>query len=390
MVLVTNSSANNAVETLETLALAIGDASQLRPVAVLAVRVPAFARVAWQSGRADACRLERRTERAFRAAARRIVRADDALGHDIGTDTFVVAMLAAPREREAPSPSDCRSAVERIALAVAEHTALTVESGWCVVSQFDSGRGLLPEIERALERGARERERYGFFAAIGHELRTPLTSIRGYLDTLLDDDVDASTRRAFLHTARRETLRLGRLVDGMLDFSLLDLSSSDVVALSCDLREAIQVACDAVAPQAADRRILIRTQPVPQARVGLGADACAQAILNIVDNAVKYGRVGGYIGVSATLEPPFACVRVDDDGVGVATAECETIFSPRVRGTAARGAGRGIGLAIVKTIVERVGGEVRAGPSPLGGASFTVRLPLRGEVLGAESAPCAS
>ncbi|HVS45890.1 MAG TPA: HAMP domain-containing sensor histidine kinase [Verrucomicrobiae bacterium] len=390
MALATSSSAHSDLHSLESLAGAIAQASAGRPIAMLAVRVPAFEQVAWQSGRADAQRLERRTVRAFLSAARRIVRADDALAHDAGADTFVVAMLAAPREQKAPSPADCRSMVERIALAIAQRSGLAVESGWCVVSQVDPRAGLMPEIEGALERGARERERYGFFAAIGHELRTPLTSIRGYLDTLLDDDLDAQTRQAFLQTARRETLRLGRLVDGMLDFSLLDLSSADVLALSCDVREAIGVACDAVAPQARERGVTVLAQPGPSVRVGLGGDACVQAILNVLDNAVKYGRTGGLICIWVAQELSFACVRVDDDGAGVALAESEAIFSPCVRGSAARGAGRGIGLAIVKTIVERAGGDVSAGPSPLGGASFVLRLPLRGEAIEAESALSAS
>ncbi|HEX3458068.1 MAG TPA: histidine kinase dimerization/phospho-acceptor domain-containing protein, partial [Candidatus Baltobacteraceae bacterium] len=65
----------------------------------------------------------------------------------------------------------------------------------------------------------------GVLATVGHELRTPLTSIRGYVETLLGGELDPSTARRFLETVRRETLRLGRLIDGMLEFSLLDLSA---------------------------------------------------------------------------------------------------------------------------------------------------------------------
>ncbi len=81
-------------------------------------------------------------------------------------------------------------------------------------------------LERALLRGAQERERYAFFSALGHELRTPLSSIRGYLETLLDDDVDARTRRRFVRIAYNESLRLSRLVDGMFEISLLDLHAT--------------------------------------------------------------------------------------------------------------------------------------------------------------------
>jgi len=348
----------------------------LRPVALLVARVPAFERVAWRCGRAEAQRLERRTARAFRAAAMRIVRVDDALAHDAGADTFAVAMLGAPRDRDVPLPGDCRSAAERIALAVSQATGLTVESGWSVLSRFDPSNGLAPEIDRALERGAAERERYGFFAAIGHELRTPLTSIRGYLETVLDDEMDAATRHAFLHTARRETLRLGRLVDGMLDFSLLDLSGG-APPLTCDLCEAIAAACDAVAPQAAERSVTLIDRGGSRERVGLGIDACTQAILNLLDNAIKHGRAGGHVWVGVSRDGDFARVCVEDDGSGVAPDEIESVFAARTRGSNASGPGRGIGLAIVRTIVERAGGDVRVAASPLGGASFAVRLPIR-------------
>ncbi len=97
-------------------------------------------------------------------------------------------------------------------------------------------------------------------ATIGHELRTPLTSIRGYIETLLDGEFDPPTARRFLETARRETLRLGRLVEGMLEFSLLDLSTGEHPT-PCNAVEQIRATIEMLSPMAAARRVTIRLAP---------------------------------------------------------------------------------------------------------------------------------
>ncbi|MDQ2873242.1 MAG: HAMP domain-containing histidine kinase, partial [Candidatus Eremiobacteraeota bacterium] len=212
-----------------------------------------------------------------------------------------------------------------------------------------------------------------------HELRTPLTSIRGYLETLLDTDVDPVTSRRFLETARREALRLGRLVDGMFDFSLLDLSAPTQAGGACDLDEVVGRAAESLAPAARARRIRIETS-VPPFRVSIEADACVQAAVNLLENAIKYGREGGTIRIGAGLREPFVVLSIEDDGPGIAPAERDSIFSLRVRGASAHARpGTGIGLAIVKFLAERAGGDVRATESPLGGARFELSLPAWAE-----------
>ncbi len=317
-----------------------------RAAAVLAVRLPQFAQIAWSRGQRAARLVEVETANALARSAVRFLRGTDRLAHDPGSDVFAVAMLGTPREARVLAPVDARAALERIVDAIGAATGLRAEAGWSLVRAPIADLGA--ELERALDRGARERERYEFFAAVGHELRTPLTSIRGYLDTVIDDALDDGTRRRFLETARREALRLGRLVDGMLDFSMLDLSGETFAPASCMLAEHLEAACEAIAPQLRERRInLIRYAAAP-VRVGLGGDSCTQAIVNILDNAVKYGREGGTVRVGWCLAAPYACIRVDDDGPG-----------------------------ILNTIVERAGGEVRAMRSPLGGARFELRVPIR-------------
>jgi two-component system phosphate regulon sensor histidine kinase PhoR len=229
-------------------------------------------------------------------------------------------------------------------------------------------------IERAIERGARERDRSEFLATIGHELRTPLTSIRGYVETVLDDDVDPATARRFLEIVRSETLRLGRLVEGMLEFSLLDLTADARVGV-CDLASTIRAAVDALAPVAAQAGVAVHARHEPETLARVGSDACMHALLNILENAVKYGRAGGRVFVYVERDACGLCVVVDDDGPGIEPAERERIFEHGARGArAGERTGNGLGLSIVRTLVERAGGCVSAASSPLGGARFVVRF----------------
>lgn len=218
------------------------------------------------------------------------------------------------------------------------------------------------------------RERYEFLAAVGHELRTPLTSIRGYVETLLDEEVDAATSRRFLETVRREALRLGRLVDGMLDFSLLDLSAAAAPA-STNVAEAVAAAMDALAPLAGARGVRFARTGASSAYARIDEDTCVHALRNLIENALKHGRCGGLVVVSVWDDAPWITIAIDDDGPGVPPDEREQIFVLRVRGNGARTQGWGIGLALVKRIVERVAGTIAVSRSPLGGARFMLRLP---------------
>lgn len=211
-------------------------------------------------------------------------------------------------------------------------------------------------------------------ATLGHELRTPLTSIRGYIETLLDGgELDALTTRRFLETARRETLRLGRLVEGMLKFSMLDLSASGKETC-CDLAEQVRTTVDAVLPLARQRDVTIRARLLPNAHARIDGDECVHALLNVVENAIKHGREGGNVTIECVRDGPFLCAIVDDDGPGVAADERDAIFGLGFRGGGMRRCGTGIGLAVVKAIVTRAGGDVAVDTSLLGGARFVLRF----------------
>lgn len=376
----TNSRVPERRAGLRTLARRVGAAARTAPVPLLVLRLPQFERLAWREGRRAAHRLERATARAFADAARQLLRVGDAIAHDAGSDVFAIAMTSPSRAARLPSPTDCRAVLERVAAAISSHTNLRVECGWTPVACCRGAADLEREIDRALERGRRERERYEFFAVVGHELRTPLTSIRGYLETLLESGIDSVTAAGFLETARREALRMGRLLDGMFEFSLLDLSVDAIPPHGCDVAAQIFSACDVVRPLAAQRGIRVATAIEKKRKAALDPDAALQLLINLLENAVKYGRDGGEARVTLSGDGEHVVLSVDDDGPGIAREERESIFTLRVRGMqGGQRPGSGIGLAIAKTIVERAGGEIRVTDSPLGGARFEALLPCWAE-----------
>ncbi len=346
------------------------------PRPLLAVRLPELERVAWRRGLRAARALERAAGAAFSTAVSRVLRVDDLVAHDAGSDVFVAALVGPTRDGGAvPAPVDVRSALARIAAAMEATIRLDVRTGWTTYDRASDAGAMEAVIERALVRGAQERERYAFFSSLGHELRTPLSSIRGYLETLLDDGVDLRTRERFVRIAYNESLRLSRLVEGMFEISLLDMREGSSPPATGSLPQSVKAACDAAMTRAVVRHVGIAVADVPPIQIGIDTDRLTLVLVNLIENAVKHGRPGGgvFVGVDVA-DRRFVRVTVDDDGPGIAGPDRERVFALGER--AATGAdGSGIGLAFVRLILERAGGRVELADSPLGGARFTVVVP---------------
>ncbi|MGA8534080.1 MAG: sensor histidine kinase, partial [Candidatus Tumulicola sp.] len=123
------------------------------------------------------------------------------------------------------------------------------------------------------------------------------------------------------------------------------------------------------------RRVTIRARLPQTAPARVDGDACMHALLNLIENGLRYCRDAGSVEIICAVEKSFTSVTVDDDGPGIALFEREAIFELGARGATARGAGTGIGLAVVKAIADRAGGDVCVQSSPLGGARFVIRFP---------------
>jgi signal transduction histidine kinase len=223
------------------------------------------------------------------------------------------------------------------------------------------------------------RLRSDFVSSVSHELRTPLAQIRLFLETLrLGRFTTEAQRQWSLDNIDRETNRLAQLVENILHFARAGRApSTRATPESTDLGVEIEQITRAFEPLAASRRASLQLAVAPNVIVPLQRETFRQVLLNLLDNAVKYGPAGQTVRVSLVLVGSSARVTVTDEGPGVPNNEREAVWTPFFRGqaAAAQGAGgSGIGLAIVKDLVAQMGGRITIVPS-LRGAAFQVELP---------------
>ncbi|MBV8602466.1 MAG: HAMP domain-containing histidine kinase [Candidatus Eremiobacteraeota bacterium] len=363
-----------AVLTAKGLAGRLARLGPQRPVPLLVMRLGELERIAWRDGRAAALRFERCASSAFATVGARAVRSGDLLAHEPRSLLFSVALAGSPRTGAAP---DCRATLARASGALSAALGVGLDGGWTLAS-VGSNLELEREMRAALARGEREREKFEFFSIVGHELRAPLTSIRGFLETVLDERPAAGARRRYLEIARGEALRLSRLVDGMYRISLLDLSSTRLASEDCvPLRETIEEALAPLEPRMRGCAVKCR---LPDATfVAIGRDDLTHVCLNVVGNALDHGRPNGTIAIGASRGEDSSTVvtTIDDDGPGIPDDELDAVFELGYRARDARRGGSGLGLALVRRLVERCGGNVRAQRSPLGGTRIVIELIAR-------------
>jgi signal transduction histidine kinase len=226
-----------------------------------------------------------------------------------------------------------------------------------------------------------ERLRDAFVAAVSHELRTPLTSVSGFVEMLADSEHGLSpTGRNYVTVIGRGTARLQRIVEDLLLVAEIEADRLQLMPTSTDLGELAAAAVDSALPTAAERQIelvLDVAGPLP-----LEADAArlGQVLDNLVSNALKYTRPGGSVVVSAAERDGDLCVEVADNGIGIPHDELGQLFSRFYRASSATRLaipGTGLGLVIVRAIVERHGGTVSLLSDEGDGTRVIVTLPAR-------------
>jgi signal transduction histidine kinase len=226
--------------------------------------------------------------------------------------------------------------------------------------------------------GELARLRENFVANISHELRTPLAQMRLYLETLRLGRFTTDDQRAWsLDNVERETTRLTQLVERVLRFSRTGRPDDDARE-KVDAASEVQRIVEEFRPLAAARgsRVTVDAQPVPP--LVLRPAALRHIVLNLLDNAVKYGPAGQTVQVQVGLAGTDVRIAIRDEGPGIAAADRAKVWRPYQRGrTAGHNAGSGIGLAVVRDVATAHGGrawieEPAAGP----GASFVIVLPV--------------
>ncbi len=241
-----------------------------------------------------------------------------------------------------------------------------------------------------------ERMRADFVANASHELRTPLTSLIGFIETLRGpaaDDRPAQVR--FLGIMAEQAARMNRLIDDLLSLSRIELTEHQAPAGAVDLAALLRRTAAAFEPPVASRRIRFEVAIDPALPAVAGdADQLAQVLHNLLDNAVKYGRVGGRVSLEAGPAPaaprlppqPGVLIAVADDGPGIPRPHIPRLTERFYRVDTARSraaGGTGLGLAIVKHIVNRHRGLLLIESHEGKGARFEVWLPVgRGSTAG--------
>src|SRR5580698_3403714 len=225
-----------------------------------------------------------------------------------------------------------------------------------------------------------ERIRRDFVANVSHELRTPLTAIRGYAETLLAGALaDTDHNRRFVEIIQAHAIRLNNIASDLLTLSDLESGRRDAEPGPISVEEAVNTALLTVEPEARIRGVHLVRGSVCDALIIGHALRLEQALVNLLDNAVKFNREGGEARIDTGVTPDGRIyISVSDTGNGMPSEDLPRIFERFYRVDRARSrevGGTGLGLSIVKHVVERMDGTIKV-ESRLGkGSTFTIVLP---------------
>jgi PAS domain S-box-containing protein len=226
-----------------------------------------------------------------------------------------------------------------------------------------------------------------FLATVSHEVRTPLTAILGWSRMLEAGGLDAQTTAKAIETIRRNAKSQSQIIDDILDVSRIITGNLHLDLTPTELAPVVEAAINVVRPTAEAKRIQIESAFASQLTLVSGdSNRLQQVVWNLLSNAVKFTPAGGRVQITAGQTGAHAEIKVSDNGQGISPDFLPFVFD-RFRQadstTTRRHGGLGLGLAIVRHLVEIHGGTVSAGSDGEGkGATFTVRLPIVSSVTG--------
>lgn len=212
---------------------------------------------------------------------------------------------------------------------------------------------------------------------LAHDLRTPLTRLRGTAELALQDSGDPAQAREALLECINESDRVRHLLETLLDVSAAEAGALALNREAVDVRTLVERAQDLYREVAEERTITVSVV-LPSEPIAAELDAVrfGQVVNNLVDNALKYTPAGGRVALDARREANSVVLTVSDTGPGIPLAERDAVFRRLYRRDTSRSQrGLGLGLSLVKAIVEAHGGSVRVDDAPGGGARFEVRVP---------------
>jgi signal transduction histidine kinase/HD-GYP domain-containing protein (c-di-GMP phosphodiesterase class II) len=238
--------------------------------------------------------------------------------------------------------------------------------------QLEEARAALRRIEEA---------KSDLISIVSHELRTPLTAIKAYTETLLDN-ADSSTfpmHKKFLSIIDEECDRLSRMVNDVLDLSRMDSGRTRLHAAPVAFSRLVEEVVPTVEPGLVQRELSLRVRIDPDLpHLEADPDLLKQVLVNLIHNAIKFSRPGGFVTVTGQAMGDRIHVGVEDQGKGIPADQIERVFDRFYRVETESGervSGTGLGLAIVKRVIELHGGSVRVESEVGVGTRFIVDLP---------------
>lgn len=255
----------------------------------------------------------------------------------------------------------------RLVEAVAQELRVAIAAA----EAFERQRAAVSELERL------NRAKSDFVSIVSHEFRTPLTGIQGFSEMMQSEDLTTEEMREYAGDINKDAHRLNRMINEMLDLDKMESGRMQLHRDPVDLNTIVSEAVDRVRPNAPQHPIALRLDPLLGEMTG-DRDKLTQVIANLLNNAVKYSPKGGEIVVSTRVEGGTAHLVVRDHGLGIPKESLEAIFERygRVESRATRHIqGTGLGLPIVRQIVQLHGGMVWAESTIGEGSIFHVTLP---------------
>jgi len=227
--------------------------------------------------------------------------------------------------------------------------------------------------------------RRDFVANVSHELKTPLTAIRGFAETLRDGALDdEETARRFLDRILQQCSRLQALLEDLLTLSRLESLEGRTEADAVRLDGLVQDCLELIEPQVEEKQIGLEVFTETHSTIQGDREALERLVINLLDNAIKYNRIGGRVTVRLAEENSEAILEVVDTGIGIPAGSLNRVFERFYRvdkGRSRDEGGTGLGLAIVKHVAQIHGGRVEVSSELGKGSCFRIRIPAIGQLL---------
>jgi len=254
-----------------------------------------------------------------------------------------------------------------------------------------NSRGVMVILHDITDIERLERVRKDFVANVSHELRTPLTAIRGYAETLLGGALeDSENNRRFVEIIQAHAIRLNNIAADLMILSELESGRPAPEPERVSIRDAVDMAMSTLESEARVRGVYLESSVAEGLEVLGHKIRLEQALVNLLDNAVKFNRPEGEARLRATAtEDGRIMITVSDTGSGIPSSDLPRIFERFYRVDRARSravGGTGLGLSIVKHVVERMSGSVRVDSTLGRGSTFTILLPQISQLAEVEAA----